>query len=148
MAEKRKEDETTEEKGFTVTDKRRSGKDRPEAAPKAERKAAPPPPPPPEAEAPGGQEPPAEGEFPPADFQYLVLFLATQALLCLGEQPDPATGQKIKNLPGAKHAIDLMSVIQEKTKGNLSEDEAQLLESLLYDVRMRYVKATQAPPSS
>lgn len=146
MSEKRKEDETTEEKGFTITDKRRSGKERPKAPPKAKSKEAPPPPPP-QAEAPPGQEPPAMEEFPPADFQYLVLFLATQALLCLGEQPDPATGQKIKNLPGAKHAIDLMSVIQEKTKGNLSEDESQLLESLLYDVRMRYVQATKAPPS-
>ncbi len=81
--------------------------------------------------------------MPQADFHYLVVFLGTQALLCMGEQADAAAGEKFeKNLPGAKHAIDLLGVIQEKTKGNLDDDESQLLESLLYDLRMRYVQAT------
>lgn len=141
MTEKKKESEAQEERGFTITDRRHSAKEEPEEAPKAEPAEAPQPP---RAEAPPEEDVPLT-ELPPADFQYLVLFLATQALLCLGEQPDPMTGEKVENLPGAKHAIDLLSVIQDKTTGNLTDSEHQLLESMLYDLRMRYVQVTGAP---
>lgn len=134
MAEDKRE-KGEEERGFTVSDRRRSGRPKAEEPPKA--------PPPPRAEAPPEAEPPP-GEPPPADFQYLVIFLATQALLCLGEQPDPMTGKKERNIPGAKHTIDLLSVIHEKTKGNLTEDEGLLIDNILYDLRMRYVQAASS----
>lgn len=139
MAEEKKDEEGAEERGFTVTDRRRRAREGAEAPPEAERAKEPPPPSeaetPPEAEAPSA-------ELPPADFQYLVLFLATQAMLCLGEQPDPSTGDRIQNLPAAKHTIDLLGVIHEKTKGNLTDDESQLLDNMLYDLRMRYVRTS------
>ncbi len=130
----------------------------PETPPKIEEVSgeAVPPTPPAEEEAPPRTEevsppeaatPPKEAEVPPeelpaADFSYLVVFLAAQAMLCMGEQPDPTTGETMeKNLPGAKHAIDLLGVIQDKTQGNLSDEEHQLLEGVLYDLRMRYVQA-------
>jgi hypothetical protein len=150
VAEEKGKEENNEERGFTITDRRRSAKEGAEAPPEPATAEAPPPPPPPppppEAEKPPSAEaPPAD--IPPADFQYLVLFLATQALLCLGEQPDPNTGERIQSLPGAKQAIDLLSVIQEKTKGNLTEAEDQLLESMLYDLRMRYVRIAAQDPN-
>jgi hypothetical protein len=59
----------------------------------------------------------------------------------LGEIQDPLTQQQAKNLPLAKQTIDLIGMLKEKTKGNLTPDEERLIESALYDLRMRYVKA-------
>ncbi len=150
--------EDSEERGFKVNDRRHWAREEAQEPSPAEPEAPSTPPEPeapseveappqpeatPEAEAPSEAEAPPVEEMPQADFHYLVVFLGTQALLCMGEQPDSAAGEKFeKNLPGAKHAIDLLGVIQEKTKGNLDDDESQLLESLLYDLRMRYVQAT------
>ncbi len=144
--------EESEERGFKITDRRHWAREEAQEPSPAEPEAPSPPPDPeapPEAEAPPQPEAPPEvvappvEELPPPDFHYLVVFLGTQALLCMGEQPDDTVGEKFeKNLPGAKHAIDLLGVIQEKTKGNLDDDESKLLESLLYDLRMRYVQAT------
>ncbi len=53
---------------------------------------------------------------------------------------DPMTGQKSKNLPLAKQTIDILSVLEEKTQGNLNADEAAMLKNMLYDLRMLYVK--------
>ncbi len=154
MAKDRESDspEESEERGFKITDRRHWAREEAQEPSPAEPEAPSPPPeaeaPPqpeatPEAEAPSEAEAPPVEEMPQADFHYLVVFLGTQALLCMGEQADAAAGEKFeKNLPGAKHAIDLLGVIQEKTKGNLDDDESQLLESLLYDLRMRYVQAT------
>ncbi len=154
MAKDRESDspEESEERGFKITDRRHWAREEAQEPSPAEPEAPSPPPEPeapPEAEAPPQPEAPPEveappvEELPPPDFHYLVVFLGTQALLCMGEQPDDTVGEKFeKNLPGAKHAIDLLGVIQEKTKGNLDDDESQLLESLLYDLRMRYVQAT------
>jgi hypothetical protein len=60
----------------------------------------------------------------------------------LGEIQDPVTRQLTKNLPLAKQTIDLVGMLKEKTKGNLTSDEEKIVENLLYDLRMRYVKAT------
>lgn len=55
---------------------------------------------------------------------------------------DPMTGEKAKNLPLAKQTIDLLSVLEEKTRGNLDTDEAAMLKNILYDLRIHYVKET------
>jgi hypothetical protein len=85
--------------------------------------------------------------LPPADFATLVLSLGSSAMMYLGES-DPAEGKKpTPNLDMAKHAIDLLTVLEEKTKGNLSSEEEQILESLLFDLRLRYVESLKVPPA-
>jgi Domain of unknown function (DUF1844) len=81
--------------------------------------------------------------MPPVDFTTFVLSLGSSAVLHLGEAEHPQTGKIEKDLPMAKHTIDLLSMLQEKTKGNLTAQEAKLLESLLYDLRLRYVEAAR-----
>jgi hypothetical protein len=70
-----------------------------------------------------------------------MLSLSTSALIQLGEIPDPITKQPVKELTLAKQTIDLIGMLQEKTKGNLTPEEEKMLEYILYDLRMRYVKA-------
>ncbi len=61
----------------------------------------------------------------------------------LGEIADPETGGRIKNVDLARHAIDTLVVLEQKTKGNLTEEEAELLKNILYDVKMRFVNAVK-----
>ena len=82
--------------------------------------------------------------FPPVDFHTFVLSLGSSALLHLGEIENPNDGVSQKDLPLAKHTIDILVMLEEKTKGNLSSAEERLMESLLYDLRLRYVEATKA----
>ena len=86
----------------------------------------------------------AEEEFqlPEVNFATFVFSLSSSAILHFGELPDPETGAKKENLTMAKHTIDILGMLEEKTKGNLSSDEAQLLKNVLYDLRMRYVRQT------
>ena len=86
------------------------------------------------------QEPP---QFPEINFATFVASLNASALLQLGAIEDPTTGQKNKNLPMAKQTIDILSMLQEKTAGNLSEEEENLLKNILYDLRIMYVKEKQ-----
>ena len=78
------------------------------------------------------------GEMPPASLAGLVSQLMTQTLFYLGELA-PRGGEPVVNLDMAKHNIDLLGVLEEKTKGNLTPDEKKLLDGVLYDLRMRYV---------
>jgi len=82
--------------------------------------------------------------FPPVDFHTFVLSLGSSALLHLGEIENPNDGVSQKDLPLAKHTIDILVMLEEKTKGNLSTAEERLMESLLYDLRLRYVEATKS----
>lgn len=74
-------------------------------------------------------------------FDLLVLSLGNAALVGLGFMPEPESSQIRKNLDEAQHNIELLSVLRDKTRGNLSASEAQLLEGMLYDLRMKYVEA-------
>ena len=78
-------------------------------------------------------------QIPEASFSTLVTMLATQAMAALGQIPDPVSKQPVVNVPLAKHFIDSLAVLEEKTKGNLTEMEAQMLESMLYELRMIFV---------
>jgi uncharacterized protein DUF1844 len=87
-------------------------------------------------------ETPAAGELPSIDFSTLVLSLATSAMMHMGLVPNPETGETPeKNLPLAHQTIDTLEMLQNKTRGNLVEEEAKLLESVLYELRMSFVKA-------
>jgi hypothetical protein len=124
-------------KGFTITD-RRSFTDE---APSPEAAAPPPASEPRAAAAPSARS----GPLPPVDFATFILSLGSSALMHLGEVERPGTSGTEKNLPLAKNSIDLLSMLEEKTRGNLSTAEAQLLENLLFDLRLRYVEATKRP---
>jgi hypothetical protein len=80
----------------------------------------------------------------PMTFEALIFSLSTTALLQLGMAPHPETGKQEMDLPGAKQTIDILEMLQQKTRGNLTADEGQLLEECLYDLKMTYVKALQA----
>lgn len=81
-------------------------------------------------------------DMPPADFRALVGSLATQALLYMGAFPDPETGQAMVSLEYAKHAIDLLGVLEAKTKGNLDAEEQQDITEVLNELRARFVHVT------
>src|SRR6266536_1322558 len=125
--------------GFTVTDRRafaEGGEPRSEGAssPVAARTAAP------EAPEAGGERQDASA-LPAVDFHTFVLSLGSSALLHLGELEHPDVHAPQKDLPLAKHTIDILVMLEEKTRGNLTPAEEKLIGSLLYDLRLRYVEA-------
>jgi hypothetical protein len=77
-------------------------------------------------------------------FTGFILSLATTAAVHFGDIADPNTGQRVEpNLQAAAQMIELIAMMQEKTKGNLTDDEARLVDDLLYELRMRFVQAQQ-----
>jgi hypothetical protein len=87
------------------------------------------------------QEPPLQ--FPEINFATFVASLNASALLHLGAIEDPSSGTKDKNLPMAKQTIDILNMLQEKTTGNLSQEEENMLKNILYDLRIMYVREKQ-----
>ena len=84
------------------------------------------------------------GELPRIDFSTFILSLSTSALCHLGLVEDPQTGRVGEpDLPLASQTIDTLAVLEEKTRGNLDDEERRLLESLLYELRMRFVEVSQ-----
>ena len=81
--------------------------------------------------------------LPEVNFSSPIFSLSSSALLHLGEIADPHTGKKDKDLGLAKHSIDTIALLKEKTKGNLTVEEEKFLESILTDMRWRYVNATK-----
>lgn len=79
-------------------------------------------------------------DYPPITFTNFVLSLSTSALFHFGDFPDPASGKTQKNLSAAKQTIDMLNMINEKTRGNLDEQENKLIQGVLYELKMRYVK--------
>ena len=77
--------------------------------------------------------------MPEVTFTAFVMSLNTSALFHLGEISDPATGKKQQDLVLVKHTIDTIELLEEKTKGNLTDEEQDLLRNALYDLKMRYV---------
>jgi hypothetical protein len=90
---------------------------------------------------------PGPSTSPPAgpDLQGLFIMLATSALMNLGEAADPETGERVLDLGQAKEAIDLLSLLKLKTEGNRTDQESHLLEEMLYDLQMRFVRAAKGP---
>lgn len=84
--------------------------------------------------------PGSEGEMPPASFQTLVATLASQAMMGLGAYGDPQTGRVVIDLVGAQFAIDLLGVVEEKTRGNLEPEEAKELGEVLSHLQARFVQ--------
>jgi hypothetical protein len=123
------EKEEAGERGFVVVDRRASAGASDEA---------------PAADAAAGGSPPEAA--PSVDFAVLVQSFFVTALYHLGFAPDPESGRPgERNLALARQNIEILALIHEKTRGNLDAEEQQLLEGLLYEVRMRFVEASQAP---
>lgn len=77
---------------------------------------------------------------PEITFGTFVVGLSTQALMHLGELPDPQTNQRAADLPAAQQLIDIIAMLENKTRGNLDHDEQAMLETILFELRMKYVE--------
>lgn len=123
------EEENVEGEGFVIKDKRSSQLSEDEAASA-------------DAQEDGKPEELSPEEQAAAfqiDFSTFVLSLTSSAFVGLGDMADPATGKKEVNLPAVQQTIDMLVMLKEKTKGNLTEDENKLLEQLIYELQMKYV---------
>jgi len=150
------EEEKEQTKGFKVEDRRRfsaEGELKPEhrgtEKAEAQTSAAPR-----EAEAAAGGERSSRGHeaqtskasaqpreaAPEISFATFVVGLSTQALVHLGELPDPHTNQPAADLPAAQQLIDIIAMLENKTRGNLDHDEQAMLEAILFELRMKYVE--------
>jgi hypothetical protein len=78
--------------------------------------------------------------LPRVDFTTFVLSLSSSVLMHLGEVPEPESGQRKVNLDMARHTIDVLAMLEEKTRGNLTAQEEQLLKDILFEVRMKFVQ--------
>lgn len=132
----------TEDKGFTVKD-RRSFDEEGDLKETKEVKTT-------EEPAPGAKdskkpkEAPKATPLPEVNFSSLIFSLSSSALLHIGEITDPQTGEKREDLPLAKHSIDIISMLKEKTRGNLDKEEQKFIDNILTDLRLRYVKAVNS----
>lgn len=131
-----------QERGFKVEDRRRftpTGEPRPQMTDNE---------PPPAGQKSPSQEPGFRMEAaPPApeiSFSTFVLSLSTQALAHLGEIPDPMTREVRVDLPAATQMIDILALLEQKTRGNLDAGEAELLRNILYDLRLHFVEKSKS----
>jgi len=82
----------------------------------------------------------ARDDYPPVNFTNFVISLSTSALFHFGDFPEMEGGKAEKNLPAVKQTIDILDMLNEKTKGNLDQNEDNLIKGVLYELKMRYVK--------
>jgi hypothetical protein len=125
-----------QEKGFIIKDRRsfdEKGDLKKDEKPLKEKKGET------KEEAPGEEA--ERTPLPEVNFTSLIISLSSSALFHIGEIADPQTAEKKKDLPVAKHAIDTIGMLKEKTKGNLTDEERQFVENILTDLRWRYVNA-------
>ncbi len=136
-------DEREEDRGFTVSDRRRFSPETGEARgdTREEREA------PDTASTAAHDREAAELPLPEITLATFVISLSTQVLMHLGEIPNPVDNAVERDLAAAKQVIDILGMLQEKTKGNLDRSEETLFENVLYDLRMRYVQLTSSKQS-
>lgn len=77
--------------------------------------------------------------WPEVTFSAFIMSLASSALVGLGEVPDPGTGRRECDLPLARHNIDVLEMLRQKTQGGLNDDESELITSVIYELRLKYV---------
>jgi hypothetical protein len=119
------DEQETKGPGFTIVDKRGQDEE-------------------PVAETQAGPEEPSQRSLPEVDFGAFIISLGTSALYHMGMVPDPETGKPVEpNLPVARQTIDTVEMLQDKTRGNLSDEESALIKNLLTELRMRFVEAAK-----
>jgi hypothetical protein len=129
--------EKEEEKEFRVADRRRILSDTGEIRkedPAAEKPAE-------SSAGPAGPE--SQGAIPEMTFSAFVIGLGTQAMLSLGQFPDPESGRSSVDLSAARQLIDVLGILMEKTRGNLDKREEELLNHLLFDLRTKFVEQSK-----
>ena len=128
-------DEKNKDAGFVIKDKRHFGDGAEESPQEAAQTAAP-------EDKPEKSRPDKDREknYPSVNFTNFVLSLSTSALFHFGDFPESEGGTPQKNLPAAKQTIDILDMLNEKTKGNLDKNESDLIQGVLYELKMRYVK--------
>jgi hypothetical protein len=131
--------ESEEQEGFKVTDKRSFQEDGEEREPDVREKEDEKTQARPSTEEKGETSEQEKPPLPPIDFPSYVLSYYTQGLVLLGEVPNPYSGKKEEDVDAAKHIVDILTMLKEKTKGNLSQDEDKLLENVLYELRMKFM---------
>jgi hypothetical protein len=98
----------------------------------------------PERPATGGNDEAAKGDLPEIDFSTFAVSLSTTVLYNLGLVEDRTTGKRGElNLAAARNTIDILEMLKRRTRGNLEDAEARLLDSLLFELRMRYVEVSK-----
>lgn len=131
-------EEEKKDKGFVIRDRRFSAEESdsaPEKSPEGPKDE-----PKKEEPRPEAKKRAAEPAYPEIDFSNFVISLSSSVLFHFGEIPDPVTGKPERNMSAAKQTIDILGMLQEKTKGNLNEDEKKLVDGILFELRIRYVK--------
>ncbi len=130
------------DQGFVIRDRRGRGEDTPAAA-------SAPTPPTPEAALAESHQADAHGHAGhlPVNFSSFVISMGSSALMLMGEQLDPQQPTMPLNLPQAKEIIDLLSMLEEKTRGNLTPDEQVVMKDMLYALRMKFVSLTSGKSS-
>jgi hypothetical protein len=131
-------EEKKKDSGFVVKDKRHFGESSEDKPQEESKKAA-------AEEKQQVQDEPQqaqvdEHDYPLVNFTNFVLSLSTSALFHFGDFPETEGGAPQKNLPAAKQTIDILDMLNEKTKGNLDKNESDLIKGVLYELKMRYVK--------
>ncbi len=156
------DDEEEEQSGFKVIDRRQfttEGDIREQQQPDPGGQEAPPqkeePPKASQEEKPKASQEPSQtedakrtAEHDPSqgvNFASFLLSLATTGMVHVGEMPEPSTGQKMEDLEAARQMIDILAILKEKTEGNLSAEESQLLENVLYELRMKFMGKSKVP---
>lgn len=144
------DDEKEEKRGFKVEDRRRfseSGEPRPTAPETGVATGAARPQTAASATATAAEEA-TRRDVPPLDlnFSTFVISLSTQALAHLGEIPSPIDNRVAVDLGAARQVIDILGILKDKTKGNLDQSELTLLDSMLYDLRLKYVERARSQP--
>ena len=138
------EEEKQEGKGFTVQDRRRFSPETGEARETSEEPKG--------FTLSGASEasnesqsttPPVDESVPEINFSTFIISLSTQALMHLGEIPNPMSGKSETDVPVAKQMIDILGMLREKSRGNLDGGEQRLMEDILFDLRMKYVEAVK-----
>lgn len=138
-------EEGSSDLGFTIIDRRgrrqeaASAEEPPRGSPAADIGKAPGTP----REPARGAPPP--GSLPPPDFVSFLMMLYGEALMHLGEAPNPLTRQLHRDLGQAKYTIDLLDLLRVKSEGNRTPEESRVLEEILYALKMHYLRAAKAP---
>ncbi len=131
----------SEEESFKVTDRRGRAKESPPAEPTTRPPAEPRPS---SVDAPRGEPGTRGGPTAGApDLQGLFVMFATSALINLGEAADTVSGERRVNLEQAREAIDILLLLRDKTSGNRTDQEDRVLEQILYDLQIRFVRAAE-----
>ena len=126
-----------QESGFVIRDKRGQSREEPEPLKETVSSAA---------TAPSPSRSQSSHEDPPLSFSTFILSLGSSALMLMGEQLSPENPALPVNLPQAKEIIDILRILEEKTKSNLTEEETSVLRDMLYTLQMKYVELASGSP--